>query len=268
MGKSLRNQVRYDLRVGLEWRFYLCFFLIFLFLGGSVLFAGRGAGISELNFMDYLVKIFEGIEEFQRMDRISSFYIPKEWLIVQFPFFVYIAKYPKRDWDQRGAQTVLRSQSKVFWWLGKCVWLLASAVLYYIVFYLAIAMVAVSFGGSLDLQIRDVWEIGLGELRGQEGIRTLLLMPCLCSIAVGMLQMFLSFVFSPIIALCISIAYLVLSVAVEKSWILGNYTMLIRNRRLDVMKGVENGTGILMSACIIGFGILMGMKYMKGKELI
>lgn len=268
MGRSFRNQLKYDIRVGLEWKFYLCLFLIFLFLGGSVCLAGREMGIMELGFMDYLVKIFEGIEEFQRMDRIASFYIPKEWLLAQFPFLLYIAKYPKRDWDQRGMQMVLRSQSRVLWWLSKCIWLMVSAMLYYVVFYFAIAVVTMVGGGNLNLQIRDVWEIGFGGMSRQEEVRILLLMPWLCSIAIGILQMLLSFILSPVIALCISIAYLVLSVAVEKSWILGNYTMLIRSHEYDVMKGVRSGVGVVISVCIICFGILTGMKFIKGKEFI
>ncbi|MGN0291743.1 MAG: hypothetical protein ACI4C5_07410 [Lachnospiraceae bacterium] len=270
MGKSFKNQIRYDMRVGilLEWKFYLCFFLVFLILGGSLFLTGKAEQIPCFNFMDYLVKIFEGIVEFQKMDRLSSFYIPKEWLLVQFPFLVYIAKYPKRDWEQRGVQMILRSQSKVCWWLSKCIWLLTSAVLYYAVFYLAIAIVSVLGGGSLSLRIRDVWEYGIEELFLAEGLRILLLMPCLCSVAVGMLQMFVSFLISPIIALCISLAYFILSVAVEKSWILGNYTMLIRNRQIDTINGVKSETGILIAMIMIVFGIVSGMEYLKRKELI
>jgi len=272
MKKCFRNQIKQDLKVGigLEWKLYLCLFVVFVILGVLLSTGVENSQIGHLTWIDYLVKIYEGGPELQKLDRRIAFYIPKEWLIVQFLFFVYICKYPRRDLEQRGIQIILRSQSKTGWWIGKCVWLLVNAVLYYVLLYLAMIVSSLVGGSGIrqDFMIRDIWHIGLGSLQQTEGMITLLVMPCVCAIAIGMVQVLLSIVFSASIALCISIGYLVLSVAVENKWILGNYTMLTRNRQLDAVNGVSNWMGIVIAAGIVIFSIVAGTLFIKKKELI
>lgn len=272
MKKYFRNQIKQDLKIGiaLEWKVYLCLFLVFLAVGGLLSATAGNNQMEHLTWIDYLVKIYEGGPEFQKLDRRISFHIPKEWLIVQFLFFISISKYPKRDLEQRGIQMILRSQNKKGWWMSKCIWLFVNAILYYGLFYLAIFVVSFVRGGGLTQKfvIRDVWHIGLNSLSQTEGMLTLLIMPCICAVAIGMVQILLSLVLSAGIALCVSIGYLVLSVAVESKWILGNYTMLIRNRQLDPMHGVSNWMGIVISAGIMILSILAGTVFIKKKEFI
>lgn len=241
------------------------FFVIFLIVGISV----RESAPDEvmLFWEDYLIKIFAGTQEIRQMERASSFYIPKEWLIVEFLFFILIAKYPKKDLEEQGIQVLLRTRSKGVWWLSKCIWLICSGVLYYGVFYLAMIVNAIVDNPmtGLHIKIRDIWQIGLEGCSQMEVNMILFVMPLLCSLAIGMVQMLLSIAFSPVLALCVSIAYQVLAVAVQKSWILGNYTMLCRHEPIYV-NGVRDWKGILFSTGIFFIGIFLGMKHMKKKE--
>lgn len=263
----VKNQIVRDLKVGINRVSYIGIFLIFLALGISIrLTAPDGIGLC---WRDYLIKIFEGTQEIGQMERTSSFYIPKEWLVVQFLFFILIAKYPKKDLEQQGIQIFIRTNSKRTWWLSKCVWLFCSGVLYYGLFYLAMAVVAIPGNSVEELYIQgsDIWQMGLAGYHPAEVNITLLVMPFLCTTAIGMLQMVISIAVSPILALCCSIAYQVLAVAIQKSWILGNYTMLCRHAQAG-RSGVDNWKGIIISMGIFLTGMFLGIKYMKKKEFL
>lgn len=85
----------------------------------------------------------------------------------------------------------------------------------------------------------------LAGLSGLEIILPLLILPLLVSITLGLLQMLLSFIFSPIIGYMLSIVILVVSVYKESPLLIGNYSMMARNK-LFMGDGVDLAAGVVL----------------------
>jgi len=230
MKNSLKKQFKYDVKTGIinEWKIYLLFTVVIVVLCASIFNEAHRRGLGSLKMMDYLTKIFSGMKDFSDADRTATLFIPQEWLIVQTFFIIMISRFPKTDFDERGYQVLIRSKSKKNWWISKCIWVLCSTVLYYGIIYLIVGVFAY-FSGGISLETKDdIWKNGIVILNKKNFIETVFIMPVVVSFTFGILEMYISFLTSPIIAVFSILSYLVMSAYWCNPILIGNYTMLLR----------------------------------------
>ncbi|MDD4369591.1 MAG: hypothetical protein PHD56_00705 [Anaerostipes sp.] len=264
---SFKQQLKYEYRAGIKvrWKQYMGLVLVFFLLGACIYHSAGEKVAGNLTLTDYLVKIFSGIDEMKKADRTMAFYLPKEWGVVEILYLLFVVNYPKSDYEQRGYQVILRTKSKSMWWIGKCSWLVMTTICYYGIFYLV--MLVCSMFRYQDMTVRNVWGIQQIILSHGEGILSIYLMPWITMLAIAFVMILLSMTFNQIVAVSAAICYLISAVYISKSWLLGNYTMLLRNQQILGSDGVTCRQGILFSLGIIIITTLVGMKYMKNKKL-
>lgn len=270
MIKSFKRQVVYEWKAGIRSRvkMYLLVLLIFLLLGISIWISADAEMVKTLTVSDYLTKIFLGITEMKTADRTTSFYLPKEWAIVQVVYLLFISTYPKKDETERGYQVLLRNQNKKIWWFGKCQWLVMTTFFYYALLYFVLLFISTATGEGFvfDVAIRNIWGLQKLKMQTGEGWLALYIMPWLSMMAIGFGEMLLSFLLNPAAAVGISLCYLISSIYVAAPWLLGNYSMIVRNSQVMESGGVSCFYGIIESVGVIGVILLAGSIYMRKRE--
>lgn len=269
MKGNLKKQIAYDLKMGI-WgrrRIVLLYIVIVIGLCASITAEAHSRRLNSPMLMDYLAKIFSGMQEYSHMDRTESFKIPGEWVVIQMLYLLFVGIYPKVDFSERGYQNMIRSKRKVNWWISKCVWIVASTCLYYAVLYVvglifSFVQNGMNIGGN-----QDIWRIGISRLSNKQLFLALFILPMLVSCTYGMMQLVLSFIWSPIIGI---LALTLLNVA-SAYWcnvfLVGNYTMLYRNKDIMVNNGVNSETGVFLCGAIIIFCVLAGSKYFSKLDI-
>jgi hypothetical protein len=244
----------------LAWKeitFLIILIVLILFTMYNYIFCNAALQNYEISLLDYLSGFFKGMREFSTSDRNQNFNIPIEWFLIQVGHYLIIAKYPRFDFEERGYQFIIRSGSKRNWWYSKCIWVCVNTVVYYGTIYLTI-MVAAAFTGNLNLwNVKDIWGLQMNLLSPIQLIITLFVIPVLFAIAFGMLEMFLSFLWNPLVAVIIMLTVCVASAYWDNPLLPGNYSMLLRNKWMFPNYNISMEFGFIY-AIIIGFVSAVG----------
>lgn len=228
--------VSHDLRCGLLRPAYLLAVIVPLISGLSYwsLCGYAEKGGSWLEFFFYL---FKG-QKYVQIDPVNPTQIPlpMTWLLAAgFCLFLNL-HYFLYDLTLNGQQLMIRSGSRVRWFLSKCIWNLASCTLYFCILGVSGGIVTCLVGGPLSLRTDPYMIAGFLNLFSQpelsvfQGIAVGLLLPFLTVAALSLLEMTLSMIIKPVLALILSIGLLVLSVLYNSGWILGTGAMTVRNQ--------------------------------------
>lgn len=265
----LKRQIAYDLKNGIAYQYkkYLFFILIIMFL---FLLLNRKVSSYNLNldntvigFWDYLIYLYRGKEVIGSMSQVDIFELPIEWLLIHSYFLLAIGTYPKVDYGERGHQFLIRLGNKWYWWFSKGIYIIVSVLLYYTtIIVIAFGFAGISRGSlqkvSLDI-CYQVLGFDISNLTKSEIVWGTCVMPVIVLMALGIIEMVLSFITSSMVSLIVLLGYLSVSAYWLNELLLGNYTMLLR------IKSVSNVTGITISCvCII---IFFGLGYFYFKQL-
>ncbi len=272
MVRKFKYQLRYDIQTGtfLAWKEFL--FLIFVTLliiltiynniHSKAILLGK-----EISWIDYLSGFFMGMKEYTADERNLSFNIPIPWLIIQIGYYLIIASYPRMDLKERGYQFIIRSGGKKIWWYSKCIWVCIHTIIYYVIVY-ATTLVAAIVTGDLHLwNTKDVWGLGVYILTPGQLVLVLFIMPIIIAIALGILEMFLSFICNPLIALIVMLTICVASAYWYSPFLPGNYIMLIRNRWLFPQYHIRMICGIIYSVIIGTVSAVIGYYYFYRQDI-
>jgi len=261
------GQIKYDIQNGifLDWKWHIIWFLICVFLSFNILHQALLydyiAQPSQINWVSYILKIFLGKKELKQMPINTTFSAPKEWITVYLFYIVYICRYPKKDMEQRGYHTLLRVQSKISWWNAKCIWVILNTITFFGILIFTTILFGMVFQCDFSWEMaihKDIWRIGIHEFSKGELFINGLLLPFLVAVSIGMLELLLTFIVSTIPAIAIVITYLIFSVYDCNAFLLGNYSMLLRNYLIIGKKGVFSIRGILLCALIIVISWIVG----------
>lgn len=80
---------------------------------------------------------------------------PVEWLIIQFVIAFATGSYAMEDLNTYGRQILLRSRTRLRWWISKCLWATLTAVFCYIVLYATVAIGSFISGDSLSPMVNE-----------------------------------------------------------------------------------------------------------------
>lgn len=139
-----------------------------------------------------------------------------------------IGYYAVDDLNAYGIQLIIKSRSKISWWISKTIWCMLSVTLYFVVLFAAFAVFALASGKGLMGDSRN-WCNYAGVYREVE-INELvihgILIPALTIFALCMLQMLISILFGALPAYIGVISYNILSAYITHPLFIGNYTIL------------------------------------------
>lgn len=253
--RKFSRQIRYDIQTGilLAWKDYSLLILVvilIIFAMYNKIYSNAIIQNRDIQWVDYLSGFFMGMKEFSSMDRNISFNIPIEWFLIQVGFYLTIAKYPLVDFKERGYQFLIRSGSKRNWWYSKCIWVCIHTLVYYGVIYLT-TMIVSGITGKLYLwNVQDIWGLQMNRFSPKQLILTIFIMPVLIAMASGMLEMVLSFIWNPLLAVISMLVVCVASAYWFNPLLPGNYIMLLRNKWLFSSYNISLSFGIIYSIVV------------------
>lgn len=263
----LKRQIKHDVKNGI-FRRYKIYLLFIILLSVILAFWNKKISLNMVNkagLIDYLMYIFSGKEEVGKLTNQDIFDIPIAWLFVHIYVLFGIGTYPKTEYMERGYQFLIRAGNKWCWWLGKCVYIFISVILY----YLCIVFTGFIFSALNDSSHSEVnkeiceriLRLDINNITDMKRYLCLVIMPLLLFMVLGFVCMFISFLQNNIVAVIVLIGYLSISAYWCNDLLLGNYTMLLRVHKISF------AVGIIVSAIVLllsGFG---GYRYFRNMDV-
>lgn len=250
--------LHYDLRAGLFRK--RNFFPVVLFLTLCFTYWATIHGYYErLTWVDYLIYCFKGTMPLIMVRSYAEFYLPVLWILVNGSILFLCLEYPLKDLTMEGQQIIVRSNTRIGWYLSKCCWILASSLLYFCCAILAAVIVCLLNGGTLEIKnTPEITKLYVNSLKPVEFstldvILAVILAPLTSLTALNMLQMTLCILTKPIYAFLINIILLMISAYYPSEFLLGNGTMIVRS---DL---VCNGETSISTVGVILFSIVVAL---------
>jgi len=94
---------------------------------------GKVAG--KVRILDLLIYFFKGMKEYIPASN-RPFEIPVDFLLLNMLLAFIIWNYPMKDMNGYGRSILARSDTRMSWWLSKCIWNVLSVLTYYAAIYI------------------------------------------------------------------------------------------------------------------------------------
>lgn len=213
---------------------------------------------------DYVCFVFGGPKHIFSGD-LSSYTIPVLWLCIPVMAAYISGYYATKDLHTYGQQVLIRSGSRVKWWLSKCVWNLITVLSLYVMGYATVVAVAVLSGAGMTMRltpeiVTSVCNINMLNGNFFEETVILLIMPVIVSVALSMLQLTIAMITSPIIGFMFSQTIVFFSTIFEYKVLVSNYGMLSHNK-ITCGSDIVWQEGIIICVIVYVAAILVGMLY-------
>lgn len=200
-----------------------------------------------------------------------SFY----WLLIQAGCICFTLEYSTRDLNVFGQHIIARSGSRIKWWLGKCLWMAESVLIYWLVGICVTAAAAPLMGLDLSLvvkqssvmRIMSFCNVGFGEYSAAFGIVYLVIIPWLSMLVVNMVCLLCSLLSNQIISLIFGLFVLIVPSMWMKTLIVTNYTMLQRCS-LFYSDGLDFSKGFVYTAALLAVSVIAGAFIMQNMDII
>lgn len=220
--------------------------------------------------LDYYIQCTKGMSVFI-FDSKSYFIIPLYWFVFQIGISYCIGNYAYDDFMHNGRNLLLAIKNRKSWWDSKCLWCISTVLVYYTVYILAIVMFALIFGADLKLDctsdfVSSVFGYGMTYMKNTEVILISLVLPCVTTISLCMLQILIGFFTTPVVALASICGVYVLSAYYTKWFMLGNYTMWLRSTYLTE-DGVHHISGLILAVTLFVCVWNVGSVYFERKDI-
>lgn len=272
----------YDIVNGIVYRYkkYLIVVLVFfvfcidLFRTISSYYAHSDAVKPAITMADYVFYIFKGMKEYIPAGN-EPFKFPAIWIIVQLLPAHITLDYPYNDLESFGQHVLIRTGGRTFWWLSKCVWNMLSVIIFYFTAYATIilfcifAKIPISFEITSDtgflstiMEVEHPLTASPGEV-----IVALFLLPPLISLGLCLTQMTLSLFFRPLYSFGITASILLSSAYLVSPFLVGNYSMVMRNS-IMMEGGVNTGGGIIAASIMVVLSIFIGSIYFNRYDIL
>ena len=269
-----------DIRLGIIERLFL--FLIVLFTFFMVKDCSRAIADIQVRYamqssgtiMDYYVYCMAGMSfyQFDPTDPTAGFIIPYLWFITQLGISYIIAYYAEKDFSENGVNVMVAGRSRSSWWFSKVIWCVLSVLIYFVATFAACSVFALFRGATPSLGVTDefmkiVFGYNMNYLPYKELMLIVFVVPVAVTAGLCLVQMFMSFVISPVTSFAITCAVYILS-AYYTAWFLpGSYTMWVRSSYFDV-RGLSPMSGLLIAAFMVIAVCFVGNSYFEKKDII
>jgi hypothetical protein len=220
------------------------------------LFAER---LTSTNILFYL---YQGKEPFSA-EWGSAFVVPVVWILI-FLFSAFLTlDYPMKSLSGYGIQVMTRIGKRTDWWGAKCVWIAASTLIYFGIWYLTVIGVCkvtgadISFGYSQVVNA-ELLELEMEPLTHTQETMLLIALPIMTALSLNFLQLCLGLFMDKIYSFLL-VAFLLFTSTYFKTPIaIGNFAMVKRSvycieDGLSTQMGLVINGIIIVSCMIIGF---------------
>jgi hypothetical protein len=224
------------------------------------------------NWAVYLSYCFKGLAMIP-----PNFQLPILWIVMMVLPLAITLQYPFRDMNTIGPQMLLRSGSRVTWWLCKCGWNGLCTAVYFALIYATIAVFCLCHGVALSLDTpmssmivvfseADITTAVEEMTRGQT-VFSLLLMPFLTVAAMNLLEMLLSLLFRPVYGFLFSVALVAASSYITSPLLIGNYANLSRCGAF-IHDGLDGKIGCLICLGVMAFSVATGAVIFHRRDIL
>ena len=168
-----------------------------------------------------------------------------------------IGTYPKAEYTERGYQFLIRAGNKWCWWIGKCVYIFFSVILYYLCIVLTGSIFSALNGGKYTVINKEICErmlkVDISNISGIKMYLCLVIMPVLLFLVISFACMSISFLTNNILAIIMLMGYLSVSAYWCNALLLGNYTMLLRAHIMPFTIGIIISIIVLFLCGVLGY---------------
>ena len=221
--------------------------------------------------MDYYVYCMTGMG-FYQFDPTQSFAIPYLWFITQIGISYIIAYYAEKDFSENGVNVMVAGRSRSSWWFSKVIWCVLSVLLYFAAAFIACSVFALFRGAKPSLGVTDefmkvVFGYNMNYLPFKDLMLIVFVVPVAVTVGICLVQMFMSFVISPVTSFAVTCAVYILSAYYTAWFFPGSYTMWVRSSYFDE-RGLSPLSGLLIAAVMAVVVVVSGKMYFDQKDII
>lgn len=268
----------YDVIIGFgqnKWKFLLAgiaaLILCFFFQSsGKILFLGEIADSVSPMFADYLIFLELGMKVYVPSPE-NPFDIPVFWAIPQILIALLVSSYPTEDLNHYAVNVLCRVRSRKVWWNAKCAWTILTVIAFYGLYFAVAFLYAFIESGGISWLPNEMLENTVNGLSfdsvSAQSLYLAFCVPVIASIALALCQMLLAFVFRPVFGFLVVMVYLVISVYYFSPFLIGDYSMLMRNGLIHP-EGLGSLEMILICAGVSCVILLAGNIYFVRVDLI
>lgn len=271
-------QIKHDFYKGTieGWKRYAIALCIFIFL--CFVFQIRAEKIiqfnkisKEISFSDFILFMFRGMNVFDGNAVELQDKLP-QWFLVNIYLSIIIGYFPLKDLSESGIQVLIRTKSRVSWWLSKCLWVIYNVLIYYTIFIIVITVFSL-FHGGLSLELSKELNLILSNLDiskfNFKGILIVgIILPLITSITFSLIQLLISLFTNSIISNMFIITVLTLTPFYCNSFFIGNYLMILRSNLNIGDSGVSIVYGIVICVVLSIATIFIGANKIKRYDIL
>jgi hypothetical protein len=271
-------QINHDFYKGTieGWKKYAIALFIFIFL--CFVFQIRTKKIiqfnnisKEISFSDFILFMFRGMNVFDGNAVELQDKLP-QWFLVNIYLSIIIGYFPLKDLSESGIQVLIRTKSRVSWWLSKCLWVIYNVLIYYTISIIVITVFSL-FHGGLSLEPSKELNLILSNLDiskfNFKGILIVgIILPVITSITFSLIQLLISLFTNSIISNMFIITVLTLTPFYCNSFFIGNYLMILRSNLNIGDSGVSIVYGIVVCVVLSIATIFIGANKIKRYDIL
>ncbi len=271
-------QIKHDFYKGTieGWKRYAIALCIFIFL--CFVFQIRAEKIiqfnkisKEISFSDFILFMFRGMNVFDGNAVELQDKLP-QWFLVNIYLSIIIGYFPLKDLSESGIQVLIRTKSRVSWWLSKCLWVTYNVLIYYAISIIVITVFSL-FHGGLSLEPSKELNLILSNLDiskfNFKGILIVgIILPVITSITFSLIQLLISLFTNSIISNMFIITVLTLTPFYCNSFFIGNYLMILRSNLNIGDSGVSIVYGIVICVVLSIATIFIGANKIKRYDIL
>ncbi len=271
-------QIKHDFYKGTieGWKRYAISLCIFVFL--CFVFQIRAEKIiqfnkisKEISFSDFILFMFRGMNVFDGNAVELQDKLP-QWFLVNIYLSIIIGYFPLKDLSESGIQVLIRTKSRVSWWLSKCLWVTYNVLIYYAISIIVITVFSL-FHGGLSLEPSKDLNLILSNLDiskfNFKGILIVgIILPVITSITFSLIQLLISLFTNSIISNMFIITVLTLAPFYCNSFFIGNYLMILRSNLNIGDSGVSIVYGIVICVVLSIATIFIGANKIKRYDIL
>lgn len=274
---SFLSLLKHDIFEGVicKWKYYFLTVLFFAFVDfvfvTNVISSFIAFNINiQCSITDIVINTFLGNEPFDPAVN-KGVSLSVTWFIFHALLFFFISLYITDDLKKNAISLLLRVKSKQLWWTSKFIWCIITVVVYYFLF-LAIAVIFASCFGIASFDVSSLiadefFGIQILDISVWKMFFSSLLLPMMISVAIAVFECALCLIIKPIYSFIILICYLVASTFYCSEYLLFNFSMVIRNK-FEGVNGVLNQYAVLITILIIAVSYLVGLSFIKRKDIL
>lgn len=267
------NVLRYDIVTHIIKKWYIFAICLLAFIGTSFIYVcSSNLNVGPPGTEPYSIPFTLGEYLFYPFAGTTYNTFPLIWLICNVLVIFIIINFGYNMQSKKKMKVLIYSQSRVIWWLSKCLVAVIYVWLYFAMYLIATLIFCAANGGSFEITVNNHTMNVLGlntRILNQLPLsfgNILLCIPISLS-ALAVIITTLSLIIKPIFSFVVAFLFIGVSSFYSSPLLLGNYTMLVRSSHFMQNNGMDFNFCILYSIAIMLAFAALGAIIFKFKDI-